>query len=556
MTERAPPRSTIHTERYSPWHGSFQERQWIILGSILEGVRHNLGAKWVKVLIGFALFFNLAIPLLMASFGALDLMQEAGDQGTVGNWEDAEELLGDYGLGFPLSRTVRQNETAIYNITLMNTGDRPDKVTVVLLRIDDDWNASLQPLDGSGGGGQLNFSLTAGEIAHFELHVVPPAELVSGQGRVIIEAESQSSKDVVSGFRGLSGVVQGLTTITLVGHGEDSPYHFSLTTPMPTQNVSARGEVVFSLELTNTGTQEDAYAVSVEGLPDGWKARLEGLDDMGEVEGVHLQPGESRNFTVIYQVPKYPSNLNYIAVVAISFSDHSLMGGVVNTIQATDIPDRDMTGTIFAEPGDGLLDMPILFCVFLGAVVGSKAISSDLAQKSFTIYFARPLSKLDYIAIKYGTVAATMSFVVLVPLLLSYMGLILFSDVGVSYIVGHLWVWGAIILESLLIIGVLCSLSLAFSSLTAKRSYAAFGMVVSYFITLVMSGIITGVFNDDRGTVISIHHSLTLVAAKLFDVPDVSYDYSWWYNLLFLLLLMGSSTLVVVLKIWRTELSE
>jgi len=128
--------------------------------------------------------------------------------------------------------------------------------------------------------------------------------------------------------------------------------------------------------------------------------------------------------------------------------------------------------------------------------------------------------------------------------------------VGTDYVIDHLWVWGAIFLYSLLIVVVLSSLALAFSSMTARRFYAAFGLVVSYFISLIMSSIIVNEFGEEKGSAVSIHTSFSMVASKLFDVPGISYDYDWTYNLLALLLIVTVCAVAVVLKIWRTELSE
>jgi membrane-associated PAP2 superfamily phosphatase len=160
------------------------------------------------------------------------------------------------------------------------------------------------------------------------------------------------------------------------------------------------------------------------------------------------------------------------------------------------------------------------------------------------------------VAIKFGTVGAVLCSVTLIPMLCAYAGLILFSNVGGDYMIDHVWVWGAIIIHMLLIVVVLTSVSLAFSSITTRRFTAAFGLIIAYFITIVMSSMIVNVFNEPMGTVVSIYDSVQLTGAGMFGVEDVQFDYWWGYNVISLVVISTVSTLVVLLKVHRTELSE
>ncbi len=548
--QSGPKVSTVHLERYKPWKGELQGRGVIIFDTVLDGVKHNLKERWVKVLIALAWAFTVLIPFLLASSGFLNLTQEAGE---MGDEDESYEMLEEYRMSFPLSEQIQQGETAVYNISLMNSGERPDIITVFASRSEDNWSFALSNKGQGEFLDHINFSLAAGEIVSFEFHVRPPDGLESGKGEIILTAVSQGAEALNIGFKdGDFAVSRSIRTVTVVGQSKASPYHFVMGTSHSQKVVPSQGEVEFDLQIRNTGLEPDLYVIRVEGLPDDWKAELMGLDIHENETGVFLHPGEFQNFTVRYTVPKYPFITNFIAVVATSTGDQELFGGTITTVEVSNIPDEDVTGDVLT----GFFTFPILFSILLGAVVGSRAISQDLAQKSFTIYFARPITKLDYLAIKYGNLGATMSLVVLAPMLATYIGLILLNGVSNDYILSHLWVFGAIILYSFIIIATVSTLALVFSSMTPKRFYAAFGFVVSYFISIIIGSIITGTFNDDRGEVISILGSLTKLGAKIFDVPDVSYEYSWGYNLLFLVVLVLLCNAALGYRIWKTELSE
>ncbi len=411
----------------------------------------------------------------------------------------------------------------------------------------------------------MNFTLTAGELTTFGLVIVSPEGLVSGKGVVRVETRSLGAESATTGMWEGFEVMSEIDVITVVGQTEGSPYHFIMTTDsrtMTNREVTAGDEISFPVTITNTGSQDETFVIKVDGLPNNWHYRFEGLDELADniaknEIGVYLQPGENRTFSVIYDTPKYPGKSSFIGVSAYSVNDPSLSGGVVTIVEARDIPDRDMTAILLADPESGIFGfLFMMFALFLAAVAGSKAISEDLAQKSFTIYFSRPIKKQDYIAIKFGSVGAVMCLGTMVPILVTYAGLILLSDVNMDYIIDHLWVWGAIILHSLLIVTVLTSISLAFSSLTVRRFYAAFGLVVSYMISAIISGIMKDSFNEDRGSVVSIYYSIQMVGAKIFDVPDITYDYEWTYNFMFLLTIILICISVIMVKVWKTELSE
>ncbi len=560
MTRALDPRggkeSRIYTDRYTPWKGELGERHWIVLRAINDGFRHNLRNKWVKAIIALAWVFTVVFPLLTASFGMNQLIQDADSAARYENYEEYLSELDEYGIGYRMVKNIEPDSMATFDVWVSNTGERPDIIHVYIADIRADqpgWGVWLNLPGSMNATGELNFSLPAGEMANFNLSVAAPPGLITGYADVIIGAESEGASSLVSLFGGETGVSKGLATRTIVGQTEASPYHFTITALQPVGSVRAGDSITIDHVIENTGTEADIYNVFTTGLPDGWRSSVDGTGD----GAIDLEPGESLNFSVTFRVPDDSISTNYVSVLGLSTMDPSLTSGSVMIIKVTDIPDVDLTAEIIAGPNTGLASsLFMLFTLFLAAIAGSKAIAMDLAQRSYTVYFARPIGKMDYVAIKYGTVGATLSMVTILPLLCAYLGLILLSSVGGQYLMDHAWVWGAIVLHGLLIIIVLTSLSLAFSSLTTRRFTAAFGLVVAYFMTFVMASIIVNVFGEAGGTAVSIYDSVQLAGAGIFGVEGVDFDYSWGYNVLTLLSISAISTLAVLWKVSRTELSE
>jgi len=558
------PTSTIRTERYTPWKGKFKDRRTTVRNVIMDGFRHNMGNKWVLGIVVITWIFNVVFPLLGASFGAYRLVQdpEMGAMFDPSMWEGR----GEYDIGFPLSQTIDVNGTAVYNLSVMNLGDRSDILEVSISGNEQGWPAHLLDPNTDMVAASINFSLPVEGLGQFKLIVQPPPNVVSGSCKVTVIALSRGSTSGPTGIFAGTEVTKEINTVTIVGHQQTSPFRFAFTmTSMPMVDVEAETKAEFKVRIENTGSTDDAYTFWVEGLPDGWDAWALDLNGVGsavklkaeDIEPLELGPGGSRNFTVRFDVPKYPMKTNMIGIVVKSTSDPSLTSAAVAMVKVHDIPKKDMTATVLASPNNGIMSFWfLLFALLLAAFVGSKAIANDMSEKSYTLYFARPITKLDYIAMKFGTVGMTMLMATLIPMTIVYIGLVALSSVGTDYILSHVWVWGALFLYNIIIIIVLTSLALAFSALTSRRFYAAFGLVVTFFMTTLLGNIIVGMFNNKNGTVISIVDSIQIVGAKIFGVTGMKYQYPWELNLATLIIMSTVATAFIIFKIWRTELSE
>lgn len=545
--------STIHTERYNIWNGKLQSRQKIIINAIKENFNHNIHNKWIIAILVITMIFSVFIPLLIASFGGSNLMQDPDSTN-----EDDYGIFDIFetGISFPLSKTIQKNDTAVYNITVMNTGEKTDNIYLSFSdpenKADEGWYAEFININDNKSFYEKEFPLNPGELVTFQLIVIPPPELALGKGELIVSAFSKGASQV--NFMEFEKFLIGaeIRVITFVGKVEFSTYKFNME--MENENITTKPkkQVESIIEIQNTGSIKDTYSLSVLGLPKDWDYFFDELDTPGENASVFLKPNEKRTFKVIFDVPKFPAKTNNITILATSNNNELITKGIDIKIEVTDIQKKDMTGETIGDLYGGI----ILWVLLLSTVVGSKAISNDLSQKSFTIYFARPIKKLDYVTIKYGSVASTLALITLFPILITYSGLVLLSNVGFEYFVDHLWVWGAIIISSLLITVVFTSVVLAFSSFTKHRFYGAIGLIVTYFSTLLMGEIIVNEFNNDIGSAISILHSLGIVGNKIFNVSDVASDYSWYFNLLSLMIITILATFAVILKISRTELSE
>lgn len=111
--------------------------------------------------------------------------------------------------------------------------------------------------------------------------------------------------------------------------------------------------------------------------------------------------------------------------------------------------------------------MQLVLAVFV-ASQAPQLVSRDLRFRTMTLYFARPLERIDYVMAKFGAMAVAIFILVGAPLLLLYVGGLLaglpFGRETAEFVGGLL---GLVVL-SLLLAGV----SLVFAALTPRRGFA------------------------------------------------------------------------------------
>jgi ABC-type transport system involved in multi-copper enzyme maturation permease subunit len=126
-----------------------------------------------------------------------------------------------------------------------------------------------------------------------------------------------------------------------------------------------------------------------------------------------------------------------------------------------------------------------LFAMLLTAVITSDLISEDLSNRSFILYFSRAIKTRDYLLGKAGGATLIMGLLCfLPPVLLAIVSIL--TQSGSDY-------WSSLkVLGSTILAGVFVTLffvpyGLMMSSLTRRRSYAAVGTFMSFFVLTIIS---------------------------------------------------------------------
>jgi ABC-2 type transport system permease protein len=133
-------------------------------------------------------------------------------------------------------------------------------------------------------------------------------------------------------------------------------------------------------------------------------------------------------------------------------------------------------------------------------VITPELVCPDRRDRTLSLYFSTAVSRFDYLA---GKILAALLLVTMAPVLLLYVGTILFAVHPLGYVQHH-WLDVPRIVGSGLIVAVFFALvGLAISSLTSRRAFAVGGYLAFLAIPTVIGGVLGDALN---------HHGLHVLA--------------------------------------------
>jgi ABC-2 type transport system permease protein len=128
-------------------------------------------------------------------------------------------------------------------------------------------------------------------------------------------------------------------------------------------------------------------------------------------------------------------------------------------------------------------------------VITPELVCPDRRDRTLSLYFSTAIGRLDYVLGKIAAALMPLLLVTLAPVLLLYVGTVLFSVHPVGYLQAH-WLDLPRIIASGLIVATFYGLvGLAISSLTSRRAFAVGGYLAFLAISTVMGGVLSDALN-------------------------------------------------------------
>jgi ABC-2 type transport system permease protein len=208
---------------------------------------------------------------------------------------------------------------------------------------------------------------------------------------------------------------------------------------------------------------------------------------------------------------------------------------------------RQVTGEVPLKYMEFPIQVGLLIIIFL-AVVAPELVSRDLGNKTLSLYFSRPISRVDYAVAKLAALMTALFSVLMAPLLIMFVGAALSVD-GLGKVWDEFREFVPGMLTSLGFAVTLSSLALLIASSTGRRAFAAGGVVAVFLVTTPVAGVISEIGNGaiaDLGLVLSPLTLLEGARAWTFrDGPSFYGDYGWVYALVTIVLAASGAALFI-----------
>lgn len=163
------------------------------------------------------------------------------------------------------------------------------------------------------------------------------------------------------------------------------------------------------------------------------------------------------------------------------------------------------------------LDFIFFMILLLMALGGAGLIADDFRHKAIQLYFARPLTRLDYLMGKAGVVMFFVGLLTLVPALILFLLKLLFSG-SFKFFLDYPWLPLSIVIYSaFLMVFFTCYILLA-SSVSKNRNYVIALIFAVYYLSEIARGIFYVIFRSPYSILLSIPGNLQQVAAAVFQV--------------------------------------
>ena len=166
-------------------------------------------------------------------------------------------------------------------------------------------------------------------------------------------------------------------------------------------------------------------------------------------------------------------------------------------------------------------------------VLAPPLISQDIRSRAFLIYFARPITRADYVVGKFLTIWFYVALISTLPALVLYLlGILLSPQLSVVYATWDLPL--RILIASTVLAVPTAALAIFFSSMTQESRYATFAWFATWILGWVTFGILSSVqvaqnngSNWERWTYFSPYHTLGRVQGWIFgfsSFQDIQYS--------------------------------
>ncbi len=192
------------------------------------------------------------------------------------------------------------------------------------------------------------------------------------------------------------------------------------------------------------------------------------------------------------------------------------------------------------------------FALLAMAWYGAGLICDDRRAGAHLLYFARPLTRFDYMLAHFATAFTFGAYAVLGPGLLICL-VAVFNSPDFVFLTEKWEVIVATVGYSLLFVGVLSSLILAVSALSRRKSYALAAVFAVFMGSIALGGALSALMRERDFWMVSLAHHFERVADWWLGAQRTFLRWDPWWSLL---ALGGLTALSLAIVAWRVRRME
>ena len=203
----------------------------------------------------------------------------------------------------------------------------------------------------------------------------------------------------------------------------------------------------------------------------------------------------------------------------------------------------------------GYFPRNLCFWPLLTALVVGGMISDDRQHGTSAIYFSRPVTRLDYTAMKYLSVAVILGFVIVFSYFVYYTSAIVFRSEGWAYLADTLPIFLGGMLAGIILVLTYTSIGLALSSISQSRFFAAIGFLSVIYGTKLVSLLVELQFDTTFLYVLSPYDCLAHLGQSLLGIP-YNYDHPLSFSVVALSFTNAISIGLLVTRVSSLEVTR
>lgn len=193
----------------------------------------------------------------------------------------------------------------------------------------------------------------------------------------------------------------------------------------------------------------------------------------------------------------------------------------------------------------------LLMLIIIMAFSGAGLIADDLKNNALQLYFARPLRKKDYLIGKIAVLSFFIGLLTLLPGMTILIFKLIFSG-SFKFLAEYPWLPLSIFVESLFLI-VFFSIYTLFLSATSRNSrYVMTLIVVGYYFTDVLFGILFAIFRKPYLGLVSLKRNLDQIASVIF-LQNPAYKFPPIFSFAVLGVFLAIGFIILVRRIRSVE---